>query len=154
MENDRDAWNALPVLTLPLERLFTLVDLRWADPWGVGSFQVADIANYNGQHRPPPDSFDWHPEAWDHAWTREDHLHRIWELTQATTLEPIWIDLGQTGSEAPWPVIDGHHRILAAWLRGDTQVEARIAGASARIERAFGCLETAEPPRRRVPAAR
>lgn len=64
-------------------------------------------------------------------WNREDHAARIAYLVRFGWEDPIWLDVGVPGMGPPVfnPVVDGHHRLAAAIIRGDEWIPANASGS-------------------------
>lgn len=63
------------------------------------------------------------PYSWDEKWSVEDHQRRIRSLMATQDWPPIELEFGEG------PLLqDGHHRLAAAWLRGDAFIRAEIIG--------------------------
>ena len=72
----------------------------------------------------------------EESWTRGDHAARIAYLVVHGWEEPIVLDVGVPGlgSYASDPVLDGHHRLAAAIVRGDPYIHASVSGSEKVIE--------------------
>jgi hypothetical protein len=64
------------------------------------------------------------------ASTREEHIQRVAYLVLNVDQTPIDIDVGiPVLNYVPlWPILDGHHRLAAAFYSKDSHIEAAIQG--------------------------
>lgn len=71
---------------------------------------------------------------------RRDHVERIAYLVVHPDPTPIDFDVGvpSLGCHVDWPLQDGHHRLAAAFYRGDATIEADISGCLDTGEEMFG----------------
>lgn len=55
--------------------------------------------------------------------------------------DPIQIDVGvpEFGCCVDWPVVDGNHRVAAAYIRGDSVILAEISGSVEYAKSILGC---------------
>jgi len=66
----------------------------------------------------------------DSEGTRRQHIERIAYLVVHRDPNPIELDVGipHLGCHVSWPIQDGHHRLAAAFYRGDEGIEADVSG--------------------------
>jgi hypothetical protein len=144
MSHTSDHILSLPVRRLSLEALFAMVDLRMANPWGVGVITLDDVREaVDSKAELCDEPYEWQPDDWDKQWTRKEHIERIAGMLIGhtnQTMDPVLLDMGEDGRDPGWPIIDGHHRIIAAWMRGEDHVLARIDGCDGNIRKCFGDL--------------
>lgn len=72
--------------------------------------------------------------------TRSEHARRVALLVVCLDLTPIELDIGvpELGCENSYWVQDGHHRLAAAFFRGDQFIEANISGSCNYAHELFG----------------
>jgi hypothetical protein len=72
----------------------------------------------------------WQKEPLGHTGIRRDHVERIAYLVVHRDPTPIDLDVGvpELGCYVDWPIQDGHHRLAAAFYRGDESIEADVSG--------------------------
>jgi len=72
--------------------------------------------------------------------SREDHIERVAYLVLNKDPNPIEVDVGVPGMRHPvdWPIIDGNHRVAAAFYRHDPSVDAKFSGHIETIRERFG----------------
>ncbi len=77
---------------------------------------------------------------WRNTWSRKDHIQRIAWFVVTPWHEPISIDVGvpELGCNVDWIVIDGNHRLAAAFYREDTHISADVSGSVDLIQEMFG----------------
>lgn len=67
------------------------------------------------------------------------HASRIAYFVLTGWDDPIHIDVGVPGvTDAVWPISDGNHRLYAACIREDKEIEAELQGSVALLEECFG----------------
>ena len=100
-----------------------------------GSYGLASESYSHGTRLPVERSPEWHAQ-------RVAYLVRYgWE-------RPLEIDVGiPSVGFAPYPLQDGHHRLCAAIVRGDTHIRAEVSGALDYAFQLFGvdCSLYGEP---------
>ena len=84
--------------------------------------------------------------------TRGWHNRRVAYLVANPDITPIEIDVGVPEvsgmlGRVPWFVQDGNHRLAAAIYRGDSYIEATVAGSVRYAESLFGRLKWPEAVR-------
>lgn len=72
--------------------------------------------------------------------TRRDHIRRIAFLVQHGWTDAISLDVGVPvlGHHVDWIVVDGNHRLAAAFYRGDTSILVEVDGQIDYAERLLG----------------
>ena len=71
--------------------------------------------------------------------TREDHIQRIAYLVVNGWKDSIAIDVGapKLGWNNSWIIIDGNHRLAAAFYKNDKYIAAEISGQVSEIKNRF-----------------
>lgn len=87
------------------------------DIWYAGDVQEERIRALS------PTSDDKKPYNGD--WTVAQHEQRVRNLMEVANLPPISLDIMGDGTPR---IEDGCHRLMAAYLRGDETIEAKIGG--------------------------
>jgi len=90
--------------------------------WGEGDVDAARIRALS----PEEDDFKAYPPMSRRiSWTPDQHERRVRNLMEVLEFRPISLDIFQDGGIR---MEDGCHRLLAAYLRGDETIKARIGG--------------------------
>lgn len=135
------------VVDLPLMSLFELVDFRVHAPWGLSHLSREEVLDAWRDGKLGATPFD--PDA-DRAWSRREHAERVAWLWAFGWNDPIRVDVGDPsqGRAMDWPVADGNHRVMAAWMMGSKTIASVIDGPKARIQKFLGpeAVEAVEQP--------
>jgi hypothetical protein len=68
--------------------------------------------------------------SWSGVWGALRHARRIAWLVVNRWEDPIELDVGiPSVGYYPYIVIDGHHRLCAAIISGDTEIRAQVSGS-------------------------
>lgn len=109
---------------MPLERLRAWSPFS-ADVWGHGKLKKRSVATALKAGR-------LRAEVWDLTFAPGAgwHAERVAFLVLNSDDTPISIDVGAPvlGYYEPWIVQDGHHRLAAAFYRGDATIAADVGG--------------------------
>lgn len=122
-------------LRVPLEHLLAAQHPGYGDPWGVGVIRLDDLdLVLCGEHAPESHSQSCRDqEAWDGT-CRTCEIIRVQHLAVHgwppidQDPQPVTFDAGLGSYVPPWCIVDGNHRVLAAWLRGDETIDIAICG--------------------------
>ena len=76
---------------------------------------------------------------------RQFHVRRVAHFVVNDWTDAISIDVGvpDLGCHVDWIVIDGNHRLAAAFYRGDETIEGNVSGDLDRASQMFGLSEDA-----------
>lgn len=99
-----------------------MVEGKWC-AWMAGDIDPEDARSLNAVE---DDRLPYEP-GWSakDPWTVQQHLQRIRNLMEIEVLPPISLEFQMEGH---FDFGDGHHRLLAAYLRGDTLIAAEVSG--------------------------
>lgn len=62
--------------------------------------------------------------------SRRAHIRRVAYLVVHPDANPISVDVGVRGlCSVSWPIMDGHHRLAAAFYRGDETIGVEASGS-------------------------
>ncbi len=73
------------------------------------------------------------------AASRDEHVKRVAFFVINKDNNPIQIDVGvpELGCHVSWIIIDGNHRLAAAFYRNDLEIEADVSGSLNKINEMF-----------------
>ncbi len=114
---------------VPLERLAVLANPLHCPPWPtvrdpLDANHVKALAD-SGQVLDAP-----YPANQALDWSAGDHARRIAWFVRHGWSTPIDIDVGVPGFWVPgWCVMDGNHRLAAAFVLGHADIEAEVSGS-------------------------
>ncbi len=114
---------------VPLERLAVLANPLASPPWPTvrepfGASRLRALAD-SGQVLDVP-----YPADEALSWSADDHARRIAWFVRHGWSAPIDIDMGVPGFWVPgWCVMDGNHRLAAAFVLGHPDIEAEVSGS-------------------------
>ncbi|KQP62846.1 hypothetical protein [Nocardioides sp. Leaf285] len=123
-------------LQVPLEHLLDVCHPGHGDPWGVGPLSLDDLRSGEAlcTHRPDDPTGSDRSSADASGPCRSCEIRRVRFLALtgwpdlADDPHPVCIDVGVGDFVPAWPILDGNHRVLAAWLRDDASIGVEIAG--------------------------
>ena len=127
-----------------LDRLHQLLDHTWQPgqpAWHLWAWDAPrpdewptrnQLRGHTGHPTPlaPDDRDPWTPAS---AYgTTGEHLDRIAWLIEHRWSDPIELDVGvpELGHQPGWPIIDGHHRLIAATVLDDDLILATASGST------------------------
>lgn len=97
--------------------------------------EIADFLASDKPRKTDPIVHNWSKPA-----SREEHLARIAYLVESQSMDPIEIDVGvpELGCYVGWIVLDGNHRLAAAFYRGDKHIKCDLSGSEREMEEVLG----------------
>ena len=120
------------------------------DQWGVGKITEAEIQTAVRGKRFDFRVHDTLPDDWPKRLAKRYHIERVACLVVRRDNAPIEIDVGIPAlnytHEDDLIIIDGHHRLAAAMIRGDQAIQVTYGGQESEFKRLF-------PDARKVSAA-
>lgn len=122
---------------VPVEAILQICDPRLKWPWPCEAPDPQSLAHLLTN----ADEVDHEVPATGSA---SEHIGRIKYLARHGWTEPLEMDVGVPclGYFGPqWPLIDGNHRLWAATLRGDVQIEIEVAGQVSHAATLLGVSE-------------
>ena len=126
------------MVLLPLIKLAEFVNPFTISPWEFKRPIHKDEVTSAIENK---DFYFKHTEIGDcHRMTRKQHIFRIAYLTVNVSNVPVEIDVG-VPELGFWPtdiMLDGHHRVAAALMRGDTTIAANVSGSLDYAKQIFG----------------
>lgn len=119
------------VVTLDVKKFVEAYELATATAWGIAEIRKEEVETARKLKQ-------WYGAVRKREWTRAEHLGRIAYLMEAGWTDAIEVDVGvpSMGFTPVCPVLDGNHRLLAAYFRGDIGITASTSG-EIRIIKAF-----------------
>lgn len=132
----------MPV-AIPVAKLVALVDpFSDPSPWGFKVITQKEIKRAIERE----DYCLIHTALYSHtALSRIDHIRRVAYLTVNPAEDAVEIDVGvpTLGHHVDNPLVDGHHRLMAAIIRGDKTILASVSGDLGYAYKLFGvdCTE-------------
>ncbi len=123
--------------TVPLQRLeqwSPFTHAVWSENPGPLTVEEVTLAIAEGRLGDRPHGDDWS------KWSRQQHVERVAYLVVYPDPTPIELDVGvpELGCHVAWPLQDGHHRLAAAFYRGDKTIEVDVSGSLDYAEHVLG----------------
>ena len=121
------------VFAVPVSRLLAICPIHESNPWGVRDILRQDIQDALDNNLLCP------PDGDEYAGFETD-VGRVAWFVRHSWRDPISLDVGvpELGCYVDHPVLDGNHRLMTAWFRGDPHISANVCGGLQHIRATLG----------------